>query len=109
MVKPIPKNLLIHTATYNKYLGDTGEGISFGANVSLTDIRIEKKKQSFRALDGNEIIGNALMFYDLVNSGGFTEEPIVGSKITFDSHIYHIIDVETLYTDKAHHYEIMLK
>lgn len=109
MIKPIPKNLLIHQATYNKYLGDTGEGISFGANVSLTNIRIEKKKQSYRAMDGNEIIGNALMFYDLVNSSGFSEEPIVSSTITFNGHTYHIIDVETLYSDTAHHYEIMLK
>ena len=109
MVKPIPKKLLIHQATYNKYLGDTGEGISFGTSTDLTFVRVEKRKQLFKSLDGNEIIGNALMFYDLENSAGFSEEPIVGSKITFNSHTYHIIDVETLYSDKAHHYEIMLK
>jgi hypothetical protein len=109
MVKAIPKKLLIHQATYKKYLGDTGEGVSFGTSVDLVNVRIEKRKQSFRAINGNEIIGNALMFYDLENSGGFAEEPVVNSTITFNGHTYHIIDVETLFSDKPHHYEVLLK
>jgi len=111
VIRQIPKKLLKHNLVYNEYLQDAGEGVSFGADITLSNVRVQEQKLVSRSLDGNEIIGNAIMFYDIVNSNGLVNKPVNSSKITFNSKVYHIVDTDILYAEKEtpHHYEILLK
>lgn len=110
MLKPIPKRLLPNNVSYKPYI-ETGEGSSYGTAVPLYNVKVEEKKQLYTTQDGAEVIGNAMLFYDFVNSKGLTSEPINESIITFNNKTYHIIDTETLRgnSSQPHHYEILLK
>ena len=43
MIRPIPKRLLPHNAIYKEYLGNTGEGDEWGADIPLSFVKIEEK------------------------------------------------------------------
>ena len=111
MIKPIPKRLLPHKCTYKEYLGNNGEGDEWGKDVSLNFVKIEEKMQLKVTSNGREVVGNALMFYDLINSSGLSSKPIQNSKIIYNSHEYRIVDTDVLCADQSnpHHYEVMLK
>lgn len=111
MIQPIPKRLLPHKAIYKEYLGNTGEGDEWSNDISLSFIKIEKKLQFRVNNNGRELVGNARMYYDLVNSTGLTKEPVVDSKVIFEGHEYKIVDFESLCPDNSrpHHYEVILK
>jgi len=110
-MKPIPKTMLPQTVVYNAYVSNAGEGSSFGASTNLTFVKIEEVKQLSRTSNGIEVIGNAMLFYDCVNSNGLTAKPLNESKITYDSHVYHIVSTDILYSEDStpHHYEILLR
>lgn len=111
MMKPIPKRLLPNSVTYEEYLGNTGEGVNYKKRVELQNVKIEEKLQFKSTSNGKEIVGNARLFYDLVNSSGLAEKPINESKIVFEGHTYHIVDTDVLRADSniPHHYEVLLK
>lgn len=110
MIKPIAKKLLPHQVVYNSYSSDGGEGPTFGTSTTLYNVKVEEVKQLSRTKDGKEIMGNALMFYDYVNSTGLTTEPTEQGKITFNGKTYYITMTETHYENNVpHHYEITLK
>lgn len=111
MIKPIPKRLLPHKCTYKEYLGNNGEGDEWGEDVSLNFVKIEEKMQLKVTSNGREVVGNARMFYDLINSSGLSSKPIQNSKIIYNSHEYRIVDTDVLCADQSnpHHYEVMLK
>lgn len=111
MIKPIPKRLLPHNCVYSKYLGNNGEGDEWEDGIKLSHVKIEEKMQLKVTSNGREVVGNARLFYDTQNSSGLTEKPVQNSLITFNKHVYHIIDVAVLCGEKAiaHHYEVMLK
>ncbi len=111
MIKPIPKRLLPHSVIYKEYLGNNGEGDEWGEEMSLSFVKVEEKTQLKVTSNGREIVGNAKMFYDLINSNGLANKPTQNSKITFNDKEYSIIDVDSLYATKVtpHHYEILLK
>ena len=75
MIRPIPKRLLPHQATYKEYLGNTGEGDEWNEELELKFIKIEEKLQFRVNNNGRELVGNAKMFYDLVNSKGLLNKP----------------------------------
>jgi hypothetical protein len=110
-MKPIPTKMLPQSVVYNAYVSNTGEGSSFGTSITLTNVKMEEVKQLSRTNNGIEVIGNAMLFYDCVNSNGLTAKPLNESKITYDSHIYHIISTDILYSEDStpHHYEILLR
>ena len=110
-MRPIPKRMLPHNCTYEKYLGDTGEGISFSSPVALNNVKIEERSQFNYTSNGRELIGNAILFYDCINSNGLTEAPIPESKIIFNNKTYTVVDVDVLYanSNQPHHYEVLLK
>ena len=110
-MRPIPKRMLPHNCTYEKYLGDTGEGVSFSSPVSLNCVKIEERRQFSYTTNGREQVGNAILFYDCINSSGLTEAPIPESKITFNNKVYTVVDVDVLYanSNQPHHYEVLLK
>jgi len=111
MIKPIPRIKLPNTAVYKAYLGNNGEGDTWNTAVTLSYVKIEDLKRFSYSNNGRELIGNAIMFYDLVSSTGLTNEPIINSKIEFNNREYRIVDLEILNADSStpHHYEITLK
>ena len=108
MIRPIPKKQLPHTATYEAYTGNSGETDTYSTSVSITNVKFEPKKTVRHTNNGFEVIGDTLMFYDYVNSSGITGEPVKRSKITFGGREYEIQDVEVLYANSLHHYEVIL-
>lgn len=111
MIKPIPKKLLPHNCIYKHYLGNTGESDEWEKETPLNHVKIEEKTQFKVTSNGREIVGNARMFYDLVNSEGLFEVPIQNDIIKFNNKIYIVFDIDVLCAteEKPHHYEIILK
>ena len=109
-VNPIPKKLLPNSVDYYEYIKDTGEGSSFKSKAVLSNVKIEEHTQYIYTSNGREIVGKAMLFYDVVNSSGLSDIPLNESKIVFNDRTYYIVSVETLRTeDTPHHYEILLK
>lgn len=111
-MKPIPKRLLPNQVKYKKSLGNIGEGMSYDQPLTLKNVKIEEKKRYYYSTNGKELVGNATMFYDLVNSNGLEcDKPTVDSLIEFAEREYKVIDVEVLRGDREtpHHYEVLLK
>lgn len=111
MIKPIPKRMLPHNVIYKEYLDNKGEGDDWGVDTPLSFVKVEEKTQLKVTSEGREVIGNARMFYDLVNSEGLTTEPIINSIVKFNNKNYKIVDVDILCPDNSnpHHYEVLLK
>ena len=111
MLRPIPKSKLPHNATYNPYLTNTGEVDTYSTSISLKNVKIEERKQLKVINNGREIVGNAIMFYDYINSTGLTSRPINNSQIVFNGYTYHVVDTDILYADSCtpHHYEVLLR
>ena len=103
--------MLVNSATYEEYIADTGEGSSYKTPVTLNHIKIDEQLQFSYTSNGKEIVGNAMLFYDLTNSSGFTNKPVNESKITFNGKIYTIKDtgIERPNNSTPHHYEVLLK
>ena len=110
-MKPIPKRMLPNEVVYKEYLGDTGEGVSFSSPITLKNVKVEERQQFRYNSNGRELVGNALMFYDLVNSSGLNDKPIPESEVIFNGKTYTVIDTDVLRanSDVAHHYEVLLK
>lgn len=111
MIKPIPKKMLPNSVSYEEYKEDTGEGSSYKTAVALNYVKIDEQKQLSYTTNGKEVVGNGMLFYDLVNSTGLTTKPVNESKITFDGKIYTIKNTDILRANDntPHHYEILLK
>lgn len=111
MIKPIPKRLLPHNCIYKKYLENLGEGDIWDNEFFLKHVKIEKKLQLKVTSNGREVVGNARMFYDCINSEGLKEEPKQDDIIIFNNKEYKVFDTEILYADSdmPHHYEVLLK
>jgi hypothetical protein len=111
MLKPIPKIKLPHTAIYKAYIGNSGEGDTYDTPKQLKYIKVDELKQLGVTNNGREVIGNAIMFYDYLNSIGLTNRPVNNSQIIFKDKTYHIVSTDILYgdSDNPHHYEVMLK
>lgn len=111
MIRPIPKRLLPHKCIYKEYLGNTGEGDEWGKDIPLTYVKIEEKTQLKVTSNGREVVGNAKMFYDLVNSKGLTSKPVQNSIINFNNRNYKVVDTDTFCGEQEnpHHYEVLLK
>ena len=103
--------MLVNSATYEEYIADTGEGSSYKPVITLNNIKIDEQKQFSYTSNGKEIVGNAMLFYDLTNSSGLTNSPVNESKITFNGKTYTIKDTDILRANNStpHHYEVLLK
>ena len=110
-MKPIPKRMLPNSVSYKAYLGDAGEGVSFSSPVTLKNVKVEERQQFRYISNGRELVGNALMFYDLVNSSGLNDKPIPESEVIFNGRTYVVVDTDVLRanSDVPHHYEVLLK
>lgn len=111
MIKPIPKRMLVNSATYEEYIADMGEGSSYKTSVTLDNIKVDEQLQFSYSSNGKEVIGNAMLFYDSTNSSGLTNSPVNESKITFNGKTYTVKDTDILRANDStpHHYEVLLK
>lgn len=111
MIRPIPKKMLPNSVTYQKYLSDTGEGTLYGTSTTLAFVKVDEQKQFQYTSNGKEVVGNGMLFYDLTNSTGLTEQPVNESLITFNGKTYTIKNTDILRAndETPHHYEILLK
>ena len=111
MIRPIPKRLLPHTCFYKSYKGNNGEGDIWDESITLKNVKVEEKMQLKVTSNGREVVGNAKLFYDCINSNGLTSKPIENSIIIYNQHEYRVVDTAVLCADKMepHHYEILLK
>ena len=64
-MKPIPKRMLVNSVSYAKYKEDTGEGSSFETSSTLSNVKIDEQKVLNNGLGGVELVGNAMLYYDL--------------------------------------------
>lgn len=103
--------MLPNQATYQKYLENNGEGVSYEDPVELKNVKIDEQMKVTYTSNGKEIVGSAMLFYDMVNSSGLTEKPVNESKITFKGRVYKVVDTDILRAndDTPHHYEVLLK
>ena len=110
-MKPIPKRMLVNSVTYEEYVNDTGEGSYYKTPITLNNVKIDEQKQFSYTNNGKEVVGNGMLFYDLINSTGLTNNPINESIITFNGKKYTIKDLDILRANdnEPHHYEILLK
>lgn len=110
-MKPIPKRLLPSRVSYKEYIPNTGEGATYKDIVYLENVKVEERKILTVSRDGKELIGNAILFYDLINSKGLISMPTNHSEVIYQGKTYHIEDIDILRADSdiAHHYEILLK
>lgn len=110
VIRPIPKSLLIHTATHAKTREEDRWGTeSLVDETELNYIRIEPSSKVVRDKNGAEIQLAATLFYDCRNSwpGGILFS--VDDIIIFNGQKHVVQLVEPLYDRrKLHHYELGL-
>lgn len=109
-MKPIPKNLLIHSGTIAAITKDDGWGpIEISPSINLSNVRIEPTKKIVRNKRNEEVQIASTLFYDCVFSRPsnqvFTEDTI----IVINGVSHEIVLIDELYDNlKLHHYEIGL-
>lgn len=109
-MRPIPKKLLIHEAVYEEYVpGDSWTPAGYKPAVTLQNVRIDVGSRLTRSGNGEQILYNALLFYDAENSSAsgafeFKEQ----SKLTFDGDTMTVNKVNPLCGYRLHHYEVEL-
>ena len=108
LMRPIPKRLLIHTATlYQRVNVDKWGKGELNGGQELSNIRIEPSKQIIRDKNNAEVQLAATLFYDCRNSRPSDVSFEVDQVVDFNGQKHQIKTVETLYDNlKLHHYEI---
>ena len=109
-MKPIPKNLLIHSAdlievsTANSWQQEETKTIA-----NLKYVRIEPASKRITAKDNRQVTLAATLLYDCCNSRPLDVKFIQGQKVIWNG-IEHVIEtIEPLYdSGKLHHYELGL-
>lgn len=110
MAKPIPYNLLIHSAVLkNEVQTDTWQTPTATTETELKRIRIEPSSKLVSSNQNEHVRLSALLFFDLVNSQPKNVEFNQGQKVIFKNKEYTIETIEILPDEsKEHHYEIGL-
>ncbi len=109
MVKPIPRRLLIHTATLSDVTLSAFQSESLRTVAVLQHVRIETSEKLVITKDNRQISLAATLFFDCRNSRPASVQFTVGQRITFSGAVYRIETVEPVYDDtRLHHYELGL-
>lgn len=109
MVKPIPRRLLIHTATLSDVTLSAFQAESLRTVAVLQHVRIETSEKLVITKDNRQINLAAILFFDCRNSKPSSVQFSVGQRITFAGAVYRIETVEPVYDDaRLHHYELGL-
>lgn len=109
-IKPIPKNVLIHTCTYEKYVesGNWTGGDQFSDAIELTSVRIEYNKNYKKSANAEDNLYKAMLFFDVVNSNPKEVDFVIKSKVTFNGEEMRVVSVSPIYATNLHHYELGL-
>ena len=108
MARPIPRNLLPHTISYEK-LNNASRGNVYDAAIEIKYVLIRLKTMRKQDANGFTIVGKAVMVYDYTNSDPNNIDFVQGDRITFGSRKYTVQEGDeqpTLQGD--HHREIIL-
>ncbi len=109
-MRPIPKKLLIHTASQSRRTDIDRWGAAEIAQIAeLQFVRLEPSKQVTRDKNNAEIQLAATLFFDCKNSKPADIEFKVDDLILFNGEKYQIKVIEPLYDEhRLHHYELGL-
>ena len=108
MNKPIPRKLLIHSATYGAITVDA-YGEQTTTETELTRVRFEPVKQTMFSKLGESKNDKFMMFFDCKNSRPVGQTFTQLDEITFDGVKLSIREVTPCYDNShLHHYEVSL-
>ncbi|PSL41707.1 minor capsid protein [Salsuginibacillus halophilus] len=110
MVKPIPKNLLIHTVTHEPYEEGGGwDEPESSEPVTIERVLVQPASALRRNSNADRIEAENVLFVDRANSSAF---PDIKAKDTvkFDgkSHEVHKVNKQYAFGPKPHHIEVEL-
>ncbi len=110
VIRPIPKNLLIHSVKLEKRIKDEWGNTTVQEETTMKHVRMEPSNKIIRDKNNAEIKLNATLFIDVVHSKiGKEVEIEIDDLISFNGDQYRVQEVERLYDErKLHHCEIGL-
>lgn len=122
MIRPIPKNLLIHSAVLTtEFSPDKWGKPSESDTVQLKNVRIEPSAKHVIGGNGETVQLAAVLFFDCRNSTprdvvfALKDDTVDGKRVVlqrvgFGGRLYTVQTVEALYGDRnrIHHYEVGL-
>ena len=108
-MRPIPKRVLIHSATLMHETAPDIWGNSGTTDTDLTFIRIDPSDKLVNTSENQERILESLMLYDFKNSRPLNQTFEKNDKLLFDGKTYTIISIEKCHDrNSLHHLEIGL-
>ncbi|WP_077735635.1 putative minor capsid protein [Bacillus sonorensis] len=109
MAKPIPKELLIHSISYEEYAGKGRHGDTWKAPINIDFVRVEPIERVTRNGNGEEITSQTTVFIDAVYSKPIPKF-VEKSKVTFNGRTRFVNEIKEQYAKSAsiHHWELML-
>lgn len=109
MIRPIPLSLLIHSVTYEEYVGNDGWGETYLPPVTLENVLVQPTSNINRSNIAEEKQYKAILFFDMTHSSPkvtFKEK----SRVAFNGETMTVQKVNTLYalSTTPHHIEVEL-
>ncbi len=110
MSSPIPRRLLVHSATLNPYAGTVNSVKTYGAAMALKFVRFEPVKQNAMTSLGEMKSDRFVMVYDCKNSTPSRTTFKANDKITFGNYVMAVRKVADGIDDtpNVHHFEVNL-
>ncbi|AZS49217.1 minor capsid protein [Bacillus phage vB_BpsS-140] len=105
----MPKSLLIHTIQYEEH-EDTRGGAGFKKSIDIRHVLFQPKESTKKTSESTEVLVMGTIFIDQVHST--YKKPLVkGSRITWQDSYGNkkrmiVEEVQPIYTNRLHHYEI---
>lgn len=110
MAKSIRLSLLIHTVTYQEYVGEDdswGGSDNYAPPVTIERVRIEPEKTVVLNGNGDSTVMQTLLFHDAVHSTPVTFKE--KSKVIFNGKEMTVSKVSDFYDrSRLHHVEVVL-
>lgn len=107
MIKPMPKEMLIHSVTYEEFY-ENRHGQGFKDPIELKHVLIQPVSSIKRSNLSDEVSYNSLLFFDCVNSRPSDITFKKKSRIKFNGESMVVDKVNPIYTFNLHHYELEL-
>jgi hypothetical protein len=110
-IKPIPKELLVHTIEYYEYLPGDAFGEAYQEPITVEFVRFEPSSKLVKGQSGNNesVQGVGVFFMDYTHTSPFII-PSDKSKFVYDDKEYFVKQVDKLFADTAtiHHLEVLV-
>lgn len=108
-MKPIPKRLLIHSATLHAVTEDAWQSETLTELAKLERVRIEPVSKLITDKQNRQCTLSAVLFYDCRNSAPKAVQFETGQKLLWNGMEYRVETVEPLYDGgRLHHLEVGL-